>query len=265
MARMQLATLLTDFGTDGPYVPAVKGVILRECPRARIVDITHDVPPQDVQAAGVVLAEAAPYFPDGTLHVIVVDPGVGTERRIIAARYGEQTFLFPDNGVITFVAERLGLREIAVVRNTKYLPDGAPSMTFHGRDLFAPVAAHLLNGVEIGRLGPPPDTYKLLDLTPPTWQGEELVGEIVYVDRFGNLVSNIPATTVTEAWEHPENVRVLCDGRDVGGLVGTYGFVAPGETLALINSMDRVEVAVNGGSAREVLGVDRGAEVRIRS
>ncbi|MFW6133255.1 MAG: SAM hydrolase/SAM-dependent halogenase family protein, partial [Planctomycetota bacterium] len=234
MPRQQLVTLLTDFSTRDPYVAAMKGTLLRHCPRARIVDITHDIPPQDVLAAAFVLAEASRSFPDGTLHVVVVDPGVGTDRRILAGDLGGQKFLCPDNGVMSFVAASREQRELVVVSNTRYVPEPA-SRTFHGRDIFAPVAAAILNGVDLARLGPRPKAFTMLDVPRPSVQpvrpygrpdgrgeapapdasGEELVGQVLYVDHFGNLVSNLPLAHVEQWCEDLDALRVTCAGRDV--------------------------------------------------
>ncbi len=263
MARRQLVTLLTDFGTRDPYVAAMKGVLLSRCPRAEIVDISHEVPPQDVVAGAFILAEAARTFPEGTLHVVVVDPGVGTDRAILAGGFGEQRFLWPDNGVITFVAESWQTRELVTVSNTQYLPAGV-SRTFHGRDIFAPVAAHILNGLDLPRLGPQPKTFTMLDLPQAAPDGAEMVGRILHVDRFGNLISNIPADAIEQWCPDVETVHVRCEGRDIGPLLGTYGHAEPGRPLALINSMDLLEVAVSSGRADEALGLGAGAEVRLR-
>jgi len=262
MANTYLATLLTDFGSSDPYVGAMKGAMLRACPHARIMDITHDIPPHDVLAAANVLADAAPHFPPETLHVVVVDPGVGTERNILAARYGEQLFLFPDNGVITFVNEHLPLREIAVVSDTRYVPARA-SATFHGRDVFAPLAGHILNGLEIGALGPPPNTLKLLEIPEAGRDDSGFVGQVIYVDHFGNLVTNIPGRAAQERWEEMSLTRVLCAGRDIGPLRRTYADVADGQPVALVNSAGMVEVAVNRGRAGDVLSAGVGTEVRV--
>jgi hypothetical protein len=257
-----LVTLLTDFGTRDPYVAAMKGALLRNCPEARIVDLSHDVPPHDILAAAVVLWQAAPQFPTGTLHVVVVDPTVGTERRILAGQFGSHLFLVPDNGVITLIEQTMPAEALHVVRNTQYLPREA-SMTFQGRDLFAPVAGHILHGVPLNRLGPPPDAYTLLDIPVPKQAGDALVGQVIYIDRFGNLVSNISRDLLTELGWELDRLRVVCGNRDVGTLQGAYGFVKPGEALALINSMDLVEIAVNRESASDGLNARIGAEVRI--
>lgn len=261
MAKQPLVTLLTDFGTADPYVAAMKGVILRACPSAKIVDISHDVPPQDVTAAALVLAQAAPYFPSDTLHVVVVDPTVGTDRRILVGRFAEQLFLFPDNGVITFVAQTMAMQTLAVVRAAEYAADTSASMTFHGRDLFAPLAGQILNGLEIARLGPQPSTYKTLELPRPVDQGNCLVGQVIYADRFGNLISNIPAEAIRRRWPDTGRLIVRCAGQDVGQLHGTYAQAPEGSALALFNSMGLLEVAVNRGSAARRLSAGVGSEV----
>jgi len=264
VAKRPIATLLTDFGRGDPYVAAMKGVILSACPRAELVDISHEVTPGDVLAGAYVLVHSAPHFPPGTVHVVVVDPGVGTQRRILAGRFGRQVYLFPDNGIITLVAQKLPMEALFSVRNPDFLPPpSAAGMTFHGRDIFAPVAGHILNGLDIRRLGPTPKTYKTLEVPAARLEGGGIVGQVVYVDRFGNLVSNIPWEMVRRAVRDPDRATVRCAGRDVGPLRGTYGFAEPGRPLALINSMSLVEVAVNGGRASDALGAGVGSEVRM--
>ena len=172
-------------------------------------------------------------------------------------------FVFPDNGVITFVAERMPLERIVAVHNTKILTPGAISRTFHGRDVFAPLAAQLLNGLDMGRLGPEPGTYKLLDIPTAEQRGKEIVGQVINVDRFGNLISNIPEQMIRKLFGSFDGLRVICAGRDVGEFQETYAMAGQGEPLALINSRGYVEVAVNRGSAKEVLSADVGAEVKV--
>jgi hypothetical protein len=255
-------TLTTDFGSAGPYAGAVKGVILRLCPRAQVVDITHDVPAGDVLSGAYILAQAAPYFPPGTAHVVVVDPGVGTERRILAGVFAGQTYLFPDNGVITLVAAGLPLEELVVVRNPEFLPAPEAPATFHGRDVFAPLAAAMLNGLDLEVLGPQPDTYKLLDLPQPVESSAEIGGQVVWVDSFGNLVTNIPAEMVRHRW-HDGAVRVWCAGKAIGELQLAYGFVGPHEPVAVVNSMGAVEIGVNRSRADRALNAGIGTAVRI--
>ncbi len=264
MARIKtpLATLLTDFGDRDGYVAAVKGVILSRRPECNIVDITHKIPPHDVVAASYVLAQAAPYFPPDTVHMVVVDPGVGTDRSILAARFSGQNFIFPDNGVISMVASRLNLEELAIVSNTRSL-SGSVGRTFHGRDIFAPAAARILSGSTINSLGPKPGTYKLLDIAEPAAEGGVISGRIIYVDTFGNLVSNISEGTIRENIARVGETKVSCGDRDDIVTVATYGQGQADQPLALINSMGLLEVAVNQGRAADVLRAGVGDEMRV--
>jgi len=264
MARQMIATLLTDFGTRDPYVAAMKGVMIGLCPDVHLVDISHDVPPHDVLAAAFVLAQAAPSFPTGTVHLVVVDPDVGTDRDILAARFGGQVFVFPDNGVISFVAGSMPLEQIVAVRDKRYFATSDPSGTFHGRDILAPVAVRILLGLDLRRLGPQPDKYKLLDLPPVAEPPGELAGQVVYVDHFGNVISNITEAAIRHRWAVPDRVRVFCQGKDYGPLRGTYGHVAAGEPVALINSMGLLEIAVNRDQASRILDARIGTAVRVR-
>jgi S-adenosylmethionine hydrolase len=262
VARDGLVTLLTDFGWRDAYAAAMKGVILGLCPRARLVDISHEVPAHDVLAGAFVLAQAAPYFPPDTLHVVVVDPGVGTERPLLAARLGGQTFLAPDNGVISLVAAAMPMEALHVVQNLQSLPRPPAGATFQGRDILAPLAGAILNGLPIRALGPQPATYKLLDIPAPQRRGRQLAGQVLYVDAFGNLVTNISVGALASLGD-PGRARVACGGRPVGPLRPAYGFVKPGELLVLINSMGLLEVAVNQGRACDVLIASFGTDVTV--
>ena len=264
MAKHGLVTLLTDFGTQDPYVAAMKGAVLRHLPAARIVDITHEIAPHDILQTSFVLAQAAPQFPAGTIHVVVVDPGVGTGREIIAAEFGDQVYLFPDNGVITMVAQSQPLRSMALVRNIKYIPHETEiSRTFHGRDIFAPLAGHLARGVHIADLGPTPMSYKLVEMDTPVQNDKGVAGQVVYVDRFGNLVTNITQRLISQRWPDMTGIKVACGRRTAGILQSTYGQVGKGKTLALINSMGLVEVAANAARASDVLEASVGAKIRL--
>jgi len=262
MAKPRIVTLLTDFSLADPYAAAMKGAILSVCPEATIVDISHQVPPQDVLSGAVVLSQSVPHFPPGTLHVVVVDPGVGTERRILAMKMGGHIVLAPDNGVVTLLAERLVLEAVVVVQNPRFLPATA-SMTFHGRDIFATIAGQILNGLDISVLGPQPGSYKLLDIPTPVVIDKAIIGQVMYVDGFGNLVSNISERLVRESSPDFDVLKVTCADRDIGPLVGTYGFAPPGQPIALFDSMGYVEVAVNQGRACDELAVGVGAEVKM--
>jgi len=251
-----IITLTTDFGS-GPFPGIMKGVILGICPHARIVDIAHDVPAQDVWHAAVVVEQLVGYFPTGTVHVVVVDPGVGTKRRAIVVRTKREWFVAPDNGVLTRVlGPGVEVREVA---ESRYCLEEI-SNTFHGRDVFAPVAAHLAMGADMRDMGPVVDDPFVLPWPEVKRQGQWVEGEVVRVDPFGNLGTNIPAELVEKAlgqWEgHVELVqegRVLARGR----LVPSYGWAEPGEVVGVRDSMNRLELAVNQGSMLRVLGLER--------
>jgi hypothetical protein len=259
-----IITLLTDFGLADPYVAAMKGTILQICPVAAVVDISHEVPAHDILAAAFVLANSAPAFPEGTAHVVVVDPGVGTSRNILVGRYGGQYYVFPDNGVITFIKEVLPLEGLVAVRNLHALGFDQASHTFHGRDIMAPVAAHLTMGLDPGELGPTPARYKLLDLPLPESDISSMTGRILYVDHFGNLISNIQASDLHSRFKDTGSIRIECNGQTIGALHETYGQVPPGQALALINSMGLLEIAVCQGRAADALGAGVGAEITVR-
>jgi len=264
MARPQLVTLLTDFGTRDGYVGAMKGAILAVCPKADIVDISHDVPAHDIMAGALALAAAAPQFPPGTLHVVVIDPTVGTDRKILVGRFGEQVYLFPDNGVITLVAG-YPTESLNIALLPQSLAGRPASMTFHGRDILAPLAGRILMGQDIRSLGPKPTAYTLLDI-PRCVQGDnEIAGQVIHVDRFGNLVTNIPAAAVIKKWPNIEAVCATCSGRDAGQFEATYAFAEDQAPLVLLNSADRVELAVNRGRACDALSAGVGAPVILRA
>ncbi len=251
--------LLTDFGLRDHYVAALKGVILGISPDATLVDVTHDIGPQDVLSASLELSACYAYFPAGTVFLVVVDPGVGTSRRAIAARAGEWFFVAPDNGVIAPVLDRLRNRSPVVVElaEGRYARSEI-SRTFEGRDRFAPAAAWLARGIDIGALGPRVEAVVRLDVPAPQRHGRALVGEILKVDRFGNLISNLDEAALALVGQRATCVRI--GGRDVA-IVGTYGDVAPGSLCALVGSSGYLEMAVRGGSAAAVLALGRGARV----
>ncbi|MBT7171344.1 MAG: SAM-dependent chlorinase/fluorinase, partial [Phycisphaerales bacterium] len=210
-----------------------------------------------------VLAHAAPYFPEGSIHVVVVDPGVGTDRSILVGQFGGQLFIFPDNGVITIIRKMLPLEGLVSVRDYKFLGDREVSPTFHGRDVFAPLAAAVSNGLRISDLGPTPPTYKLLDLPEPIWAGGTLVGKVVYVDRFGNLITSINERHIRERFLPHGEFQISCNGHKVSGLKTTYGQAGLGEPLALIDSMGDLELAVNLGRACDEFDARPGMTVEV--
>jgi S-adenosylmethionine hydrolase len=261
-----IISLLTDFGTRDVYAGVLHGVIAGIAPRARVIDLTHEVAAQDVIEAAFLLDAAAPYFPEGTIHVCVVDPGVGSSRRILCARAPRATFLAPDNGLLTRVLERLradGPVDLRAVENRAwFLAD--VSSTFHGRDVFAPVAARLALGHDARDLGPAVHDPVLLDLAPDRALGPGHVrGEVVHVDRFGNLITNL------RPGRHGADVRAarLVTSevtREVEGPVrASYADVREGAPLLITSSTGLLEIAVRGGSAHEQLHAGRGEPVDV--
>ena len=256
-------TLLTDFGTTDPYVAAMKGVALSINPGVRLVDITHEVAPHDVAEAAYVLASTFRCFPEGTVHVAVVDPGVGSERRILAAEFEGHILMAPDNGLLSLVWGESRPARLVSVTNTAYFRHPV-SMTFHGRDVFAPVAAHLTLGVDLGEMGKAVDDPVELEL-PKARVGEDFIeGKIIHVDRFGNLVTNIPRSEVRKlAAGEPGSLRVEVGDAEIRGLSRTYAEAAVGELLALFGSTDMLEISANCGSAADLLGIGRRTVVRV--
>ena len=256
---MSIVTLTTDFGARDYYVGAVKGVILSIAPDAHLVDLTHEIPPQDVLAGAFVLRHAAREFPPGTVHLAVVDPGVGSSRRSLAARGRDQYWVGPDNGLFSFAFDTPG-SEVRTI-DAPVLTGARRSATFHGRDLFAPIAAHLSRGLSLSAVGPPvTDPVQLEGLTPQRC-GERIEGQILHVDRFGNLVTSISAADLA-GWEDRLRIHLSPDCR-LERLCRTYADVPPGELLARIGSADLLEISVNGGSAARLLDLERRAPIAV--
>jgi len=252
-----IVALLSDFGTRDGYVGIMHGVILGINPKAKVVDIGHDIAPQDVHAAAFVLSTAYPYFPEDTIHVVVVDPGVGSERRAIAVRTSRSTFVAPDNGVLSYVFARESISQVVHITNARYCLSPLSS-TFHGRDLFAPVAGHLSLGLSLSELGPPAGDPVHLALAEPRVQEDgTILGEVLYVDRFGNLITNVSQDLLPRG----QALRTQVAGRVVWGPVKAYALAAGGDLLTLIGSSGYLEIAVRNGSAAEALEVGRGAQV----
>ncbi len=257
-------TLLTDFGTRDQYVAVMKGVILQITPDVEVIDVTHHIDPHDVTRAAFVLRQVWNWYPPGTVHLAVVDPGVGSERRIIAGRYSGQYVVCPDNGLISMVHHDLRVEAVHVVENRNYMLAGV-SGTFHGRDIMAPVAAHLAGGLPIRNLGPPTDRVEVLQLaTPRPLPGAGLAGEVLCADRFGNLITNIPRKALVQVYRQHSDAQVYLDGRCIGPIRSAYYEVPVGEPAALIGSTDYLEVAVNCASAAEKLSAKRGTKVEVR-
>ena len=254
--------LLTDFGTRDHYAGTMKGVALGICPDATLVDITHDIPPHDVLAGALELAAAYRYFPPGTIFLTVVDPGVGSARRGIAAEAGDYRFVAPDNGVLTVVLDETPAKKVVELTERRYARPTV-SRTFEGRDRFAPAAAWLAKGIDLGALGRPGrQRAAARDSRGRRSPTESLDGEVLRVDRFGNLITNIDRRTF-EKFAAGGALTIGIGDRQVSRVVSTYADADSGELTALFGSSDHLELAVNGGSAAAALAAGRGARVRV--
>ena len=252
---MPLLTLLTDFGTKDYYVAAVKGTVLRLAPGTELVDITHQVPPGDVETAAFLLAAAAPAFPAGTVHLAVVDPGVGSGRRILVARTPGAWFIAPDNGLLTPLLDAaVSIR--SVENGDLFLP--GPGQTFHGRDRFAPAAAWLLRGEPEASLGPEINDPQRLPSPAPRQDRGRLAGRVVHIDRYGNLITDIPA-----GWLPAGPCRAELGSRSISRRAGHYAEIPAGEAALLPGSLGTVELSLNGDDLARRWGISRGAEVNI--
>ena len=259
-------TLTTDFGLRDGYVAAMKGAMLRVEPGLRLVDVTHEVPPGDVMAAAFVLGQAAPQFPEGTVHLVVVDPGVGTDRRPIAARLrlggDAHTFVGPDNGVLPLLLRGEPAEAAVVLDRPERWRRPSPSATFHGRDVFGPVAAALAAGATLAAVGTPAERLAPMHWPLPRVDEGGIDGMVVHVDRFGNCVTNIPRAEV-EGWAEGRPFKCYVGAGVFQRHARSYGHVPTGEPLTLFGSTDALEVAVNGGDAARLFSVERGASVTL--
>jgi len=249
-----IITLTTDFGLSDPFVGIMKGVILGIAPDVQIVDISHDVQAYDVLQAALVIDSAYPYFPDRTVHVVVVDPGVGSARRPIAAISHGQIFIAPDNGALTTV---LGDEVHAITNETVFL--SSVSRTFHGRDIFAPAAAHVARGMPVRNLGPSIQDFIKHPVPQPTRIGDKLLATVLRVDKFGNLITNLRRRDLNP------NFTIRVAGRPVKRLCLTFSEAKSGELFALEGSTGYIEIAMNQDSAAEMLQVRQGAEIEVET
>ncbi|MFZ1040869.1 MAG: SAM-dependent chlorinase/fluorinase [Anaerolineales bacterium] len=261
---MAIITLMTDFGIKDGNVGVMKGVIWGICPQVQISDLSHMIGAQNVREASLILSRSAPYFPNGTVHVVVVDPGVGTARRPMAAQIGDWFYVGPDNGIITLLLERAE-KENWVFRfvqldRTKYWLSNV-SYVFHGRDIFSPVAAYLANGVPLSDLGTEFTDPVRLQLPQPQRISNGWRGEIIHIDHFGNLASNIRVENLGDAIQHKDKITVKIDGVEIKGMVNTFGERAEGEVIALLGSTGSLIISVVNGNAATKLGVKVGDEI----
>jgi S-adenosylmethionine hydrolase len=260
-----LITLMTDYGTRDAFVASMKGIILRTNPQAQIVDITHEIAPQDIWEAALTLSSACKQFPRGTVHLAVVDPGVGSGRRPIIVVTESAYFVGPDNGLFSLVyreAERFRVHHITA--SHYFIPHAGP--TFHGRDIFAPVAASLLKGIPSGNFGDEITDYVKLNVPAAKSTEGGIEGHVVHIDRFGNLITNIAykdlQSLVTEGAE-TGSVTVTVGAREIHGLKKFYAEASQGEPGALVNSNGFLEIFLFRQNARTTLAVKRGEVVRV--
>lgn len=256
-----IITLLTDFGTKDHYVASMKGVILQINPRCRMIDVSHQVTPHDIHEGAFLLANAYSYFPRGTIHLAVVDPGVGGPRKPVLLVTQNYFFVGPDNGLFTFVAQREKVKQVVVLTKKKYHLSKI-SMTFHGRDIFAPVAAHLSLGIKPSALG-----HKIDSLFPSRFEGAfikdgNLHGEILHVDSFGNLITNVDETKISR-YIRGRPFAVQVGRKSIHGLRQGYWEGKKGEPVALLGSGGFVEISVREGSAQKILKVKKGDSIVI--
>jgi S-adenosylmethionine hydrolase len=253
-------TLTTDFGYRDPFAGIMKGVILRICPAARIIDLSHGVPPQDIWAAALILRSSVPYFPQGTIHVAVVDPEVGSPRKALLMEADGSFFVGPDNGVFSLALEQKPVQAIFELSNERYHLNPT-SRTFHGRDIFAPVAAHLAAGVPGDEFGPRVTSFHRLRWPQAKRLANSIEGEIVYVDGFGNLITNIAEKEVLGLGK--KELTVAFAGNTIRGLAPTYSSKADSNYIALINSWGLLEIALFKASATQRSGARVGDRVRL--
>jgi S-adenosylmethionine hydrolase len=261
---MTCITFTTDFGTKDGYDGVMKGVVHGIAPQAAIYDISHEISPQNIQEGGLILAQHAFYFPPGTVHIIVVDPGVGTDRRAIAAQVGEHYFVAPDNGVLSRVfalgeAQGWSIKVVSADNPNYWLPQ--QSHTFHGRDIFSPVGGHLANGILLEELGSPVDDPVRLPIPAPSQQENRIIGDFIHIDHFGNLATNIDRGMLAGK----QGIQVQIAGKSIHGLVASFGAGehSAGELIALFDSSGALAISANQGSAAQILQCRVGEPVEV--
>jgi S-adenosylmethionine hydrolase len=258
----RLITLTSDFGLRDWFVGTMKGVILGIQPNLTLIDITHEVPPGDIQAGAFALSAAVPFFPAGSVHVVVVDPGVGTHRAALAVATARAFYVGPDNGVLSWALAQDPPKTVCRLENpTYFLP--SVSQTFHGRDVFAPVAAHLSGGVSIKDLGPEIRDYVRLERPEPKQEQGRIHGIVIYIDRFGNAMTNIHRNVLP--WPDRAALQVRLGQGQVLPVRPAYQTVGPGEPVALFSSAGFLEVAINSGSAAQVFSLQKGQPIQLEA
>jgi len=261
---MPLITLLSDFGLKDPYVAEMKAAVLSICPEARIVDISHEIEKFNIRMGAFVLASAAPYFPHDVIHVAVVDPSVGTKRRPILVETSHAFYIGPDNGLLILAAQRDEIRHTYHIVNKRYMLSHV-SQTFHGRDVFASAAAHLAKSCEPSDFGPEIHDYTIPEFAKPRWRKDELPGEVLHIDDFGNIITNISQKDLKKAGiTEGSKLSIKLKGKTIKmKFCSTYGEAPVKTLLALIGSHDFLEIVVNQGNASKKFKTKAGNSVTI--
>lgn len=260
---MKTITFLTDFGMKSGYVAQMKGVVSSTAADVRVVDITHDITPHDIREGAFVLLTTVPYFPVGTVHIAVVDPGVGTDRKGIIITTKSQILVGPDNGLLIPAARFLGDFNIYEITNSEYMLNSV-SNTFHGRDVFTPVAAHIVNGVPFEKIGSRTTEFVDMDFGQGEITDKTATGKIIYIDRFGNTITNIYGIRLTEVLDYDKKIKIYLKGKPREIMfVKSYDFVKKGQLLTTIGSSNYLEIGINRGNAAEKLGVKTDDKVKI--
>jgi len=255
---------MTDFGEDDFFVASLKGVILKINPSVWIIDITHRIPSFDIQTTGFVLLASYKYFPSQTIFLVIVDPGVGSERKILLAKTKDYYFIAPDNGVLSLVLEEEKIEDLREVTNEKYFLPGL-SHTFEGRDKMAPVAAWVSKGISCSEFGPAKDSFEKLDVEKPQLKGTEIIGHVLYQDKFGNLITDIPASMLDDIGGKADkkSIDLVIRGKKISSFIQSYSSAKRGELLFLVGSVGTLEIAAREESASEKLKAGVGDEVRV--
>jgi S-adenosylmethionine hydrolase len=262
--KVPVITLLTDFGVADGFIGVMKGVMLQIAPQARLIDIAHDLPPFSIEGGAFLNQWSYGYFPQGTAHLCVVDPGVGTSRRMLAVQVSGHFFIAPDNGVLSPILRINEPKTVVSITNTKYWMDKV-SHTFHGRDIFSPVAAHLAAGVAIEELGEMIDDPIMLPELELMFREDAITCQIEYVDRFGNLITTLPDYRCKDWMKanhvYSESIQIQAGGKIINGISSSYGEKQAGELLAVFDGFNRLEISVNQGSAKTITGLQYGDTV----
>ncbi|MGB0650265.1 MAG: SAM hydrolase/SAM-dependent halogenase family protein [Rhodothermales bacterium] len=257
-----ILTLTTDFGSQDGYVAAMKGVMLGINPDLKLVDVSHDIAPHDIMDGAFVLRTVAEAFPNGTVHLAVVDPGVGSSRKAIAMKYRNQLFVGPDNGLFSLLLAGQSAEKVVELDQPRFWRDATISTTFHGRDIFAPIAARLASGLSLSSAGTPITSIKSLHWALPISDDQGIQGWVVHIDRFGNCITNI-ARDQFESHRRSRTFKCYAGTSIIASNSETYSDVDPGEPTVLFNSQDMLEIAIHKGSASSMLNIRKGAPVNI--